>query len=63
MLFIDGLLDRLCDEDAEDLLPRLATFAEATTILVATGRRSIARWADQCLDMRLSTWKLEKFKD
>jgi putative ABC transport system ATP-binding protein len=62
VLFIDGLLDRLSDEDAEDLLPRLAGFADQTTIIVSTGRRAIARWADQCLDMRESAWVLAKFE-
>lgn len=61
ILFIDGLLDRLSDEEAEDLLPRLESFAEVTTIIVATGRRSIARWAESCLDLRQPNWTLEKF--
>lgn len=61
ILFIDGLLDRLSDEEAEDLLPRLESFAEATTIIVATGRRSIARWAQHCIDLRKENWGLEKF--
>lgn len=61
ILFIDGLLDRLSDEEAEDLLPRLESFAEVTTIIVATGRRSIARWAQRCLDLRQEEWGLDKF--
>ena len=63
ILFIDGLLDRLSDEDIEDLLPRLSTFAETTTIVVATGRQRVARWAEQCLDMRQETWRLDKFEE
>ena len=62
VLFVDGLLDRLGDDDLEALLPKLETFAESTTIIVATGRRSIARWANSCLDLRKSQWKLEKFQ-
>ena len=61
ILFVDGLLDRLSDEDAEDLLPRLTDFSKATTIIVGTGRRAIAKWAEQCLDMRKTEWELEKF--
>lgn len=61
ILFVDGLLDRLSDEDIEDLLPRLETFAESTTIIVATGRQRIARWAEECLDMRQDNWQLAKF--
>ncbi len=61
VLFIDGLLDRLCDEDIEDLLPRLAAFTDSTTIIIATGRRSVARWAELCLDMRKEQWELADF--
>ncbi len=63
LLIIDGLLDRLGDDDLADLLPRLAAFASQTTLIIATGRRSIARWADQCLDMGEPNWSLKKFTD
>lgn len=63
ILFVDGLLDRLSDDDLEELLPRLESFAATTTIIIATGRRSIARWANACLDMRKSDWSLAKFND
>lgn len=61
VLFIDGLLDRLGDEDLEDLLPRLETFSKHTTIVVATGRRAIARWAEKSVDLRQAEWELAKF--
>ena len=63
ILFIDSLLDRLSDEEAEDLLPRLEQFSENTTIIVATGRRSIARWAESCLNLKQESWSLTKFSD
>ncbi|MEM9412003.1 MAG: ABC transporter ATP-binding protein, partial [Planctomycetota bacterium] len=63
ILFIDGLLDRLSDEEVEDLLPQLNSFNETTTIIVATGRRSIAKWAEQCIDMSQTNWNLNKYDD
>lgn len=62
ILFIDGLLDRLSDDDLDDLLPRLESFASTTTIIVATGRRSVAAWANQCLDLRRDTWEMGSFQ-
>jgi len=50
LLLIDSLLDRLADSDLEDVLHRLNDFRSATTIVIATGRRAIAAWADQRLD-------------
>ena len=46
-LLIDGLLDRLSDDDLEDVLNRLRTYSGDTTIVIATGRKAIAAWADQ----------------
>ena len=62
ILFIDGLLDRLGDDDLEDFLPLLEEFTTDTTFIIATGRRQIAKWAEQCLDLRGGDWKLEKFE-
>jgi len=61
ILFIDGLLDRLSDDDTEEVLAKLETFKMETTILVSTGRKVIARWADQALDIQDGQWKLGKF--
>ncbi len=61
ILIVDGLLDRLSDEEAEDLLPCLNGFAETTTIIIATGRRSIARWSNKCVDLKKANWLLEEF--
>lgn len=61
ILFIDGLLDRLSDDDTAEVLSRLETFAEETTIIVSTGRRSIVRWASQSLDLGTENWSLERF--
>ncbi|MEM9942473.1 MAG: ABC transporter transmembrane domain-containing protein [Planctomycetota bacterium] len=63
VLFIDGLFDRLSDEATEDLLPRLAAFSDQTTIIIATGRREIARWADSCLNIGDQNWALADFTD
>jgi putative ABC transport system ATP-binding protein len=51
LLLIDGLLDRLADQDLEDVLRRLSAFKEETTFIFATGRQVVARWADQVLDL------------
>ena len=61
ILFVDGLLDRLSDDDTEDVLSRLESFAAETTIIVSTGRKSIARWASQTLDLQNENWKLERY--
>ncbi|MFK7770451.1 MAG: peptidase domain-containing ABC transporter [Mariniblastus sp.] len=61
ILFVDGLLDRLSDDDTADVLSRLETFTGETTIIISTGRKSIARWAAQSLDVGASTWSLDKF--
>ena len=63
ILFIDGLLDRLSDDDTEDVLARLSTFSEDTTIIVSTGRKAIARWANQCIDMNDPKMNLRKFSE
>lgn len=46
-LLIDGLLDRLADDDLADVLTRLGSYSANTTIVIATGRNLIADWADQ----------------
>jgi ABC-type bacteriocin/lantibiotic exporter with double-glycine peptidase domain len=46
VLLVDGLLDRLSDDDLDDVLSRLEKFASNTTIVIATGRKRIAGWAD-----------------
>ena len=61
ILFIDGLLDRLSDDDTDDVLAKLDTFKADTTILISTGRKVIARWADQTVDAGSSRWELAKF--
>ena len=45
-LLIDGLLDRLSDDDLDDVLQRLNRYAVDTTFVIATGRKAIASWAD-----------------
>ena len=51
ILFIDGLLDRLSDSDTKDVLERLNAFGDTTTIVVATGRKAISKWAKTCLNI------------
>lgn len=63
VLFIDNLLDRLSDDDLEDVLSRLSFFQNDTTIIIGTGRKSIARWSTQCLDLRQPNWNLASFND
>jgi putative ABC transport system ATP-binding protein len=63
ILFIDGLLDRLSDKDTADVLSRLQTFTDDTTIVISTGRVSIARWASQTLDLEADQWTLERYSD
>ena len=50
-LLIDNLLDRLADDDLLDVLHRLDSFRSDTTIVVATGRKVIADWADQSVEL------------
>ena len=61
VLIVDGLLDRLTDKDTIDVLKRLDQFKNETTIIVATGRESIASWADQAVDANREVWELAKF--
>ena len=61
ILFVDGLLDRLSDDDTADVLSRLETFVEETTIIISTGRKSIARWASQTLNLQTENWTLERY--
>jgi len=63
ILFIDGLLDRLSDSDTLDLLERLQSFQENTTIVISTGRKVISEWADENLNISLPVWNLARFSD
>lgn len=63
VLFVDGLLDMLGDDAIDELLPRLTKFSADTTIIVTTGRKAIARWAEGCLDARTQSWRLGEFQD
>ena len=60
VLFIDGLLDRLSDSDTADVLRRIKSFQKDTTIVISTGRRVIADWADQNLNISMPVWELAK---
>ena len=60
IVFIDGLLDRLSDEDLLDVLKRLDAFDGETTVVISTGRKVIADWADQQLDISTPNWELAK---
>lgn len=62
ILFIDGLLDRLSDDDTTDVLSRLNSFRQDTTIIISTGRKAIASWASQALDIGQKDWNLRKFE-
>lgn len=46
---IDGVLDALPEERLESLLPTLATLP--TTIIIVTGRPSIAAWCDRVIEL------------
>ena len=59
ILFVDGLLDRLSDQDTADVLSCLETFSSKTTIIISTGRGMIANWASQTLDTDKQQWSLE----
>ncbi len=59
ILLIDGLLDRLSDDDTDDVLERLRQFRGETTILIATGRGAITRWSGRKLDISRAEWRLE----
>ena len=50
-LLIDGLLDRLSDYDIADILTRLEKYEGQTTMVIATGRQTIAQWSDQSLEL------------
>ncbi len=50
-LVTDELLDRLSDDDLEDVLKRLSFYKSTTTIVLATGRKAIAEWADIKLEL------------
>jgi putative ABC transport system ATP-binding protein len=51
VLLIDGLLDRLSDEDLDDVLARLRECNASTTIVIASGRKVVAQWADLRLQL------------
>ena len=51
VLFIDGLIDALSDDEIEALLHRLERFKAETTIVISTGRLVIENWADQRLKL------------
>jgi putative ABC transport system ATP-binding protein len=61
ILFVDGLLDRLSDDDTTDVLSRLESFTDDTTVIISTGRKSIARWASQTMDLQTENWTLERY--
>ncbi len=61
ILFIDGLLDRLSDDDTDEVLAILGTFSSEITMIVTTGRRAIARWADRVMNLNGETWSLAKY--
>ncbi len=63
IVFIDGLLDRLSDNDTLDVLQRLDAFDGETTVVISTGRKVIANWADQQLDISIPHWQLGKYSD
>ena len=60
VLFIDGLLDRLSDGDTLDVLHRIKTYQKDTTIVISTGRRVIADWADQNLNISMPVWEMAR---
>ena len=60
IVFIDGLLDRLSDEDTLDVLKRLDAFDGETTVVISTGRKVIADWADRQLNISTPNWELAK---
>jgi putative ABC transport system ATP-binding protein len=45
-LLVDGLLDRLSDQDLDDVLTRLDSLKADTTMVISTGRKAIADWAE-----------------
>ena len=61
ILFVDSLLDRLSDDDTTDVLSRLESFTDDTTVIISTGRKSIARWASQTMDLQTENWTLERY--
>lgn len=58
VLLIDGLLDFLSDSDIVDVLERLRTFLSDTTLIISTGRRAIADWADYRVDLGQDPWEI-----
>lgn len=51
ILFIDGMLDWLADDEIDDVLNRLQGFLNETTIVIATGRKQISEWTDQQVNL------------
>lgn len=60
ILFIDGLLDWLSDEEVEETLTRLESFTQDTTLIISTGRRTIANWANNNLDLNQPHWEFQR---
>ncbi len=58
ILFIDGLLDRLSDQDIEDILPRIEKLKKETTLVISTGRYAISKWSDRQLNFDNSNLEL-----
>ncbi len=50
-LFIDELLDRASDAEIDEILRQLDGFRSETTMVITSGRRSIAAWADQVINL------------
>ena len=46
-VLIDGILDTLPDDDLPEILEGLRQFAGTTTLVIVTGRKLVADWADQ----------------
>ncbi|WP_044302828.1 ATP-binding cassette domain-containing protein, partial [Rhodopirellula sallentina] len=52
LMLIDGVLDSLSDDEAEDILDVLLRPEQPWTLVVATGRRWIAQRCEQTIDLR-----------
>lgn len=51
ILLVDGLIDRLPDDDIADVLARLESFKSDTTMVIGTGRVAVANWADSKIEL------------
>lgn len=61
LLIVDGLLDRLSDVDADDVLYRLKQLTEETTIVIATGRGSIANQVSKVMKLKQEDWVMTEY--